>query len=206
MSKKLGNILDASETTVYDSCFNKVSDIADIDKSLPTLIIGMDLAKKHIQNFSMFERIDTRTGFLWTFTKKERRKEYLHDLMAFKRHCIMRKIEEIKYLYIDFPCYPLEKVKNFIKYINGSDRKMCFLTKDSNFIFIYSQKFKTVFGLSLTLCDYCGIDRGKVIDRIKANKNNRFVNGFSHLDSETRAIIGDNIHYILPLYGYFGNS
>lgn len=203
MIKKLGNIVDVSQTSEYNSFFNKVGSIDEIEPSIPTLIIGMSLAKSIIPDFSMFNRKSQKTGYYWTFSKKERRKEYTDDLFEFKKNVIMSKVENVRYEYVNFPCYTLSKLINFIKYMNGSDRKICFLTKESSFVFIYTRKFGVVFGLSLSLCDYCGIDRKKVVSRLRSNKNNRFINGLGYLDSETRSIIGDNIHYILPLYDYF---
>lgn len=201
--KKLGNIIDASPTSAYDGFFNKVSDVSEIDHSLPTLVVGMDMAKKIIPDFSMFNRKSLKTGFTWTFTKKERRKEHISDLFEFKKMCVLNKINGVRYEYINFPCYSVSKLKKLILYLSGADKKVCFLTKESSFLFIYTRKFGVVFGLSLSLCEYCGIDRKKIVGRMRSNKNNKFINGFGYLDKETRSIIGDNIHYILPLYDYF---
>ena len=201
--KKLANILDENNSTKYDKIFNKCSSLEEIDLSLPTIVIGIETAKKYIADFSMFNRNGKRGGFSWTFAKNERRKEHNDDLFNFKSSVILDKVRGIKYEYIDFPCYPLSKTMKFIDYMNGSDKKLCFIMRDSNFVFIYSRKYKHVFGLSLSLCEYCGTDKGKVIGKIKSNPNNKIINGLNYIDEETRRIIGDNIHYMLPLYDYF---
>jgi hypothetical protein len=87
--------------------------------------------------------------------------------------------------------------------MNCNDKKLCFFTVGANFVFIYSKKYRCVFGLSLSLCEYCGIDKSKIINKIKSNPNNKIINGLSFIDDETRRIIGDNIHYMLPLFEYF---
>lgn len=201
--KKIANILDENPSTVYDKLFNKVTDINDLDKSLDTIIIGVETAKKYVKNFSMFNRNGRNGDFSWTFAKKEKRKEHNEDIFNFKKEVILRKVKDIRYEYICFPCYTLTRIKKFIEYINGKDKKLCFLVKGASFIFIYSRKYRCVFGLSLSLCEYCGIDKNKIIEKIKLNPNNKIINGLSFIDDETRRIIGDNIHYMLPLFDYF---
>lgn len=201
--KRLANILDSNKNAKYDKLFNHCLTIDDIDNSLPTLVVGVENAKKYVNGFSMFNREGINGQFSWTFAKTERRKEYNDDIFKFKKKVILNKLKDIKYEYINFPCYTPTKIKRFIEYMNGNDRKLCFLMKDSNFIFIYSRKYKHVFGLSLTLCEYCEIEKHKVINRIKSNQHNKIINGLNFIDKETRQIIGDNIHYMLPLYDFF---
>ena len=201
--KKLANILDENPLTVYDKIFNKVTNVEDLDKSLETLVIGVETAKKYVKNFSMFDRKGKNGDFSWTFAKRERRKEHIDDIFNFKKEVITNKVKDIRYEYVCFLCYSLTKIKNFINYMNGNDKKLCFLMSGANFVFIYSRKYKCVFGLSLSLCEYCGIDKIKIINKIKSNTNNKIINGLSFIDDETRRIIGDNIHYMLPLFDYF---
>ena len=201
--KKLANILDEKSTVNYDSLFNRCTTLEEVDTSLPTLIVGIETAQKYVKNFSMFNRRGQNNDFSWTFAKTERRKEHCEDLFEFKKTVILNILSEIKYEYVCFPCYTISKIKKFIEYINGNDRKLCFLMRDSNFVFIYSRKYKYVFGLSLSLCEYCGISKTKVVNKIKSNSHNKIINGLNYIDEETRRIIGDNIHYMLPLYDYF---
>ena len=201
--KKLANILDESPSSVYEGIFNKVTCVEDLDKSLDTLVIGTETAKKYVKNFSMFNRKGKNGDFSWTFAKKERRKEHIEDIYNFKKDVILNKLSDIRYEYVSFICYSLTKIKNFITYMNSNDKKLCFFTVGANFVFIYSKKYRCVFGLSLSLCEYCGIDKSKIINKIKSNPNNKIINGLSFIDDETRRIIGDNIHYMLPLFEYF---
>lgn len=204
MQNKLGNIVDSNDKALYDVIFNKVSSYDKADLSLPTLVIGMDSAKSVMPTFSILNR--DMGDIKWTFTKKERRFENSEDLKEFKSYCINKFCSKFKYEYIAFTCYPYSKVKNLINYLYGNDRKVCFLTKDSRFMFIFSEKYRIVWGLSLSLCDYIGVDRKKVISKIKSNKDNCFINGVSFADDEMRGIIGDNTHLIPLLLHYFGKK
>lgn len=204
MQIKLGNIVDESAKTVYDVIFNKVSSFDERDKSLPTLIIGMDLAKSVITNFSVLNR--GNGNLRWTFSKTERRSENTNDLINFKKYCIERFGERFRYKYVNFTCYPLSRIKKFVAYLYGDDEKVCFLTRDSRFVFIFSEKFKTVWGLSLSLCDYIGVNRKKVIGKMKQNIHNMFINGVSFSDDGIRSIIADDTHLIPVLLHYFGKK
>lgn len=206
MQKKLGNIVDVNENTVYDPMFNKVHSMDEIDPSLPTIIVGMDLASENI-DATAFSVIDRFSGDVcWTFTKRERRSENAEDLSRFKKMVLMSYLSSVKYEYVNFTCYTLGKLKKFIKYINGDDEKTFFLTKEGRFAFIYSERYLTVWGLSLSLCDYIGIDRKKVIQKIKSNSHNHIMNGVSFADDDIRSMIGDNTHLILPALSYFGKK
>ena len=204
MQNKLGNIVDRNDKTLYDDIFNKVSSYRMIDPSLPTLVVGIDLAKSIIPDFKMMNR---GSGDLrWTFTKRERRSENAEDIIKFKTYCIGNFTKSFRYEYVNFTCYPFSRIKKFINYIHGSDNKVCFLTKDSRFIFIYSERYRTVWGLSLSLCEYIGVNKKKVMDKIRSNKNNHFVNGVSFADNDMRNIIGNDTHLIPLLLHYFGKK
>ena len=204
MQRKLGNIVDANEKTVYDVMFNKVASFSDIDPSLPTLIVGMETASENIKDFSILKRLEGDVW--WTFSKRERRNEYVEDLKKFKCKVLFDYLSSVKYEYVNFTCYELSRLKKFIRYIDGEDEKTFFFTKESRFAFIYSAKYNRVWGLSLSLCDYIGVDRKKVIGRIKSNRHNRVMNGVSFADDDIRDVIGDNTHLILPALSYFGEK
>ena len=135
------------------------------------------------------------------FSKNERRDDYIEGLIDFKKLVIMSYLEKIRYEYIDFTNYPLSRIRKLISYMNmRKEEKYCFLTRSSQFVFIYAPRLSVVFGLSLTLCEYLGISKGKVISRLKRNKSNKFIYDLSFIDGDIKRIIGDNTHYILPMY------
>ena len=204
MQKKLGNIVDTNENSVYDVMFNKVSSMGEIDPSLPTLIIGMETAMENIKDFSILNRLDGDVW--WTFSKRERRGEHSDDIKKFKQRVLTDYLSSVTYEYVNFTCYTLERVKKFIRYIKSSDDKLCFLTKESRFMFIYSKRYNRVWGLSLSLCDYIGVDRKKIVGKIKSNTHNHIMNGVGFFDTDMRDMIGDNTHLILPALAYFGEK
>lgn len=170
--------------------------------NLPILYIGYDNASQSIEGFDVTKK-KYDGDIWWCFGRREKRKDYITTVSDFKEYCIKRAVGEIRYEYVDFTCYDMERVKSFIRYMKGVDRKICFITRGSEFMFIYSERYNVVWGLSLSLCDYVGIDRKKVISQIKENRKNVFVGSTAFIDADMRKIIGNDTHIIPILYNYF---
>ena len=83
--------------------------------------------------------------------------------------------------------------------MDGDELKKCRVTYGNKFMFIYSEKRKTVYGLSLTLCDYNGVKPEKVIERVKKNRRNIFVYDGGKIDSMVRRCIGGDEFIISAL-------
>jgi len=201
--QKLANIVTKGNKDQYSKIYNVVSSCEGIDCDLPTLYIGLSSAKKCIDNFSILKKHYKDQNCWWTFTKTERRNDYINDLEQFQEDVILNALKNVRYEYVDIIKYKRKRIVNFIKYIYSNSDKLCFITRGSNFIFIYDVKLKTVFGLSLSLCEYLGINKHKIIEKIKSNKFNQFIPNVSFLNADIKRIIGNNTHYIMPLYSYF---
>lgn len=196
----LGNIVTTRGGT-YEKIFNVSKTCEGTVENLPTLYVGLSSAKECIDNFSILRKYYPEQNAYWVFSKNERRDDYIEGLIDFKKLVIMSYLEKIRYEYIDFTNYPLSRIRKLISYMNmRKEEKYCFLTKSSQFVFIYAPRLSVVFGLSLTLCEYLGISKGKVISRLKRNKSNKFIYDLSFIDGDIKRIIGDNTHCILPMY------
>lgn len=200
--QKIGNIVCSPQTKV-DDIFYKFKSCAEIDNNLPTMVIGIENAKGCIENFSILEKIYDNGKFRWTFKKNERRIDYEEDLKQFIDYCYNNIISDIKYVYIDLIKYSLNRIKKFIKYIQNSNTKYCYQMFNENFIFIYDKEYKTVYGLSLSLCEYIGIKKQKVLNKLFDNKNNVEIKKLNFFNDNIKHIINSNPHYIPPFYEYF---
>ena len=54
--KKIGNVIVSSPNYKVEDCYNKFLALSNIDNGLPTMIIGLENAKKYIEGFSIFKR------------------------------------------------------------------------------------------------------------------------------------------------------
>ena len=167
----------------------------------PTLYVGYDNASNNISSFNVTRRVYDDCVW-WCFGKREKRKDYLEVSKKFKEAAFRKAAASVKYEYINFICYTESRVKALIRYIKGPDKKVCFITRGGQFVFIFSEKYNTVWGLSLSLCEYVGIDSSKVIERMRSNPRNHFIKNTNFIDSEMRSIIGNDTHFIPVLATY----
>ena len=100
---------------------------------------------------------------------------------------------------VDLINFRLANIKKMIKFLGDSTKKYVFLTRNSHFMFVYSEVYNTVFGISLELCEYLGVAKQKVY---KLLKNQEYIHDTKFIGSDIRKVIGSNTHYILPLYTY----
>lgn len=195
--KKIGNIVTKSKKNTFGDIFNVVKSLDDIIKDIPTLIIGFEEAKECIKDFNI---IDKQYGDIWwTFKKTERRCEYEEDVMKFYNYAILHEMEKTKYVYVDLINFSLNSIKKMIKFLGDKSRKYIFLTRNSHFMFVYSEQYNTVFGISLELCEYLGVNKQKVL---KLLRNQVYIHDTKFMGNDIRRVIGSNTHYILPLYTY----
>lgn len=196
--EKIGNIVTKSRQIPYNELFNVVSSYDDIIKGLPTLIIGWAQAKTLIPNADILHK--HYGDVWWTFSKTERRCDYEDDIIEFYKHAIISRMNTIKYVYLDLVNFRLNSWKKIIQFAKSNKKKIVFFTRNKNFMFVYSEEYNTIFGISLTLCEYIGIGKNRVIKLIK---NGDVIHDTSFIDGDMRKVIGNNTHYILPLYAVF---
>lgn len=196
--KKIANIITTAKKTQFNGLFNVVKSSEECIDGLPTLVIGW----KNIK--AMFPDADILNkechGIKWTFSKTERRCDYEDDIVSFYNESLLDAMSHIRYIYVDLINFKFGSIKKMIRFLKGNDRKIVFLTRDSRFIFVYCETYNTVFGISLSTIEYMGINKKKVIGLLK---NCEFIHSTEFITSELRQIIGNNTHYILPLYDYF---
>ena len=195
--KKLANIYTKSKKNTFGEIFNVVSKYDDIIEGLPTLIIGFENAKQYIPDFNIIKK--QYGNIWWTFTKTERRCEYEDDIIKFYKYAILSSMEKTKYVYVDLINYKLSSIKKVIKFLKDGSLKYIFLTKNNHFMFIYSEVYNTVFGISLELCECLGVEKQKIYKLIK---NTKYIHNTKFMDNDIRKVVGSNTHYILPLYTY----
>ena len=203
---KIGNIILSGSGNKYPKIFNIGKTLADIDASIPTLIIGLQESKVLLgKRFSIIER-RPKDKLWWTYKKTERNYEYEEDYEEFYRHCLQMKLGKIQYRYIDFTRYRYTRLKSLVNYMRNRKPKTCFITRDRNFVFIYVPSDSVVLGLSLNLLEYCGITKDKAIRKLKANKSNTFIKDTSFIDGTMREVIGNDTHYIPVLSHLFSTN
>lgn len=198
--KKIANILTTNNKLELGEAYNICRCMDCLDDTLPTLIIGYDNAQEYIKGFNILKKDYPEQNLYWTFKKTERRDEHNEDLKKFCNKVLKEQAEKAKYEYIDILNMGYRRISNLIKYIDGTDHKRVLFIK--GFVFIYSERYSVVWGLSLKLCGFLGIRKMKIIDRIKRNINNHIID-FKEVPADIKKNVDNNLHWLLPLYDYY---
>lgn len=202
MENKLANIVTTSTKIKFDLPINRCKTLEDTDKSLPTLIIGYEMAKKSVDNFNILEKHTNGTNIYWTFKRNERGVDYEDDLKAFYKTVVLDFCEEVKYQLLNFFTLNIKTVKKLINFAKSDDKKLIYV-ENNRFLYVYCEKYNTVLGFSLSTAKFFGINPSKIVKLFKNNANNRFISDFSIIPYEIKYIIGEKIDKYLALYEYF---
>ena len=110
--KFIANIITKGKLEI-SSYFNIVSNMDNIDITLPTLIVGWKETKCLFPEQNILEnRIND--NIFWTFSKREKRYQYEKDLETFINLVISNLNKEINYHFFNFILSSQIKRDNFI--------------------------------------------------------------------------------------------
>lgn len=195
----IANILTANKKFDTLDFINKIYNKDEINPNIPTLIIGYKNAKDYCgDNFNILKK-QISDNVYWTFSKTEKRIEYDNDLEEFYRLVFKTIVKNIKYTFFNIFTFSLTKKKSLINFINSKKTKYVYIVDD----FIYILHGNKVVGLSLYDIEYLGIEREKILSRLKDNKSNIFIENTKFLSYKIKKYIGDNnilIPYLYSLY------
>ena len=132
---------------------NDSSSISGDDVKIPTLIIGYKNAVKLCGKIKITEK-KIRNNLYWTFSKRERRSDYISDLTDFYEEVSRFVLSCSEYEYLDPITWSDEMKDNFIKIMSGNRRKVVY-SADTMY-YIYSPNAGKTYGMSKTVMKYLG--------------------------------------------------
>lgn len=202
MEEVLANIVTTSNKVKFDLPINKCKDMGCVDDTLPTLIIGYDLAKKYINGFNILKKYYKEQNIYWTFKRTERGIDYENDIKEFYNTVINDFCKKNRYLFVDIIGLKIYEAKKMIKFIKSDENKLVF-NENNRFLYVYCEKYQTVFGFSLSTSRFFGVNSNKIVKMIKDNPNNEFVYDFTNIPNNVKHIIGEKIDKYMVLWKYF---
>lgn len=197
----IGNIVVSSANIKVDSCYKKCLTMDEIDNNLPTLIIGLQNAKKNINSFNILEK--TYGNVWWTFSKTEKRIDYDKDMELFYQICISKCVEKMNYKFIDIMNIDYGRGKKLLKYIKNSTNKHYYID-NNKFIFLYDEAMpQRLWGFSLNTAAFCGLSKRKIISTIANNEKNRRIKNFYSIPNTVKRLVKNDIPSEMVLLRYF---
>lgn len=192
--QKLGYIVSDRKINNVKGFVEVVNDISLADLTKPTLLVGIDLARSNVKNFSILDRRNNGNLF-WTFKKTERRVDFESDIDYFYKYIINNIIYNIKYYYINILKLKYSKIKKLYNILFSSEKKYIYIS--NNMIYILYNGI--VLGISLSIMEYMRIPPEKIIKKLYSNKNNVICTDASECVKSVKHEIG-NKKYVVPYF------
>jgi len=144
--------------------FNVVDSLDKIIEDKPTLVIGLDNAKKINIPLDFLDR-KINNSLYWTFSKKEKRLFFEEDLYFFQKEVYNQLKEKNVYTFIDFILDPKESINDFLNYVKN--KKNIITYKNKNMLYLLFDF--TIFGVDLEQLRYLGKDNTNTLTFFKNN-------------------------------------
>lgn len=198
--QKLGYIVSKMKIKDVVGFVEVVKSYDDIDDfTKPILIVGLNEAKKFKDGFSILEKkIDE--NIFWTFTKIERRVDYEKDIFDFYNYVLKKNIDDLKYKYINLLTLNKNKCKNMLLLLKNNENKYIYIS--NNMVYCYYNN--VVYGFSLTIAEYCGINKKKILNLLKSNANIIISYNDYFIDNNIKKFLNNKkyaISYFMKIYG-----
>ena len=201
--KKFGNIITASTrvtTPIPLQVYHTLDEVED--RSLPTLIIGMDNAKKYIKGFNILTKWYPEQNMGWTFAKTERAADQQTDIEYFCNGLLQNIVNSCTYRLVDVINMDYHQLRAMLKFINDDNDKLVFVDRNT-FMFIYSRKYRRTYGIPLNTCRYCGVDSDKIINKVFSNQHNQRVKNFQRIPIAIKNKLVESLHTYFAVLEYF---
>lgn len=190
--KYVANIISKSKKYKFNEFINVTTSLDEIDRSVPTLVVGTDLAKKMFNGNLNYitKRIDDKIS--WTYSTTERRSVNENDINEFHKEILKNLRNNIKYRFFSvLNCKGLHNLKDMIAEIDSSyDKSFLFTDK-----MLYISYDNNVIGISLDECNYIGVKKRKLALKIKNRYKN--VTSISHLKDKIDSLFFENDDILL---------
>lgn len=160
-----------------DDIVQTVSDLSECNNNIPKLIIGLNEAKEYAKLNGFDFNILNNTypnGDMWTFKKTEKREYYERDIEQFKNEIVKHQEKDVVYNYINVFKLKYNDIKRLYDIIfnNSLNKKTNYYIVSRNMLY-YPIDYKNVIGLSFTHLKYIGIEKEKIIEKIRNKKFNK---------------------------------
>jgi hypothetical protein len=168
------------------------------DKTVPTLIIGKQNAEKICgkENVHVLDK-KIEDNVYWTFGKLERRNDFERDLLAFNKMLIKKLFKNINYEYFNVYTTDYNDVKSLLTKIDKNKGNVCYVSDKDLYLLIGN----TVYGISFRDLEYIGVNKDKVINRIKRNRGNKIITNDYFISKNMKKYL-NNTRFMVP-YIYF---
>ena len=160
--KYIANIISKSKKYKFNDLFNVTTNVKEIDSSVPTLIVGTELANTFAGEKLNYYNRQINENTFWTYTTMEKRSSNEEDVKKFNNIVLKNFKNNIKYTYISIISSSRQRIRRLIEFLNNNPNTS-FLFSDT---MLYISFENNVMGISLDECEYLGINKKKLAQKI----------------------------------------
>lgn len=167
--KYIANIITKSNVYKFNNFIKICKNYYEIDKTAPTLVIGVEDAnilisegydKKKLDY--VFRQIDD--NIFWTFSTMEKRSDNELDIEKFKKHIIKELKRKVTYTFLNVLMFSKTRMKDFLSFLKNHQSNICYYVTDKMLYIAFDDE---VWGVSFDDCEYIGVKKEKIIDKIR---------------------------------------
>lgn len=192
--KKLGYLIADSKIRNIADFIEVTDDFSKFDGDNPAIIVGLENARKTIDNFSIIKK-EPKPNKFWTFGKTEKRTDYEKDINKFYSYVLGQSVSRIRYYYVDIITLPRQKVKKLLKILSSNDDKYIYIYK--GMLYLYYRDY--ILGISLSLLQYCQINVEKHIKKIALNNKTKISYNDASISPFMKSF-AKNKRYLMPYF------
>lgn len=174
-----------------------VDSIKKTTPDTPILYVGLENARKNIEDFSILNR-NPKNNVFWTFGRREKRNEYEKDLINFNNYVIKNLSDKIVYHYINPLLLNRRKIYKLLNLLNENRFDKYFYV-EKGMIYCYFEN--KVIGFSTKILKYAyNIDEDRIIRLIKRNMNNHLFYFNNENIRALKKILPENNTYLISFF------
>lgn len=165
----IANVISKSKNYKFVPWINVSCTMDGINRSVPTLIVGTDLAKTYLGSKINFinRKVDEKT--FWTYKVTEKRSSNEIDVNKFKDAVVSTLKKKIKFTNFNVLTRSISDVKRFLSFLKNNSG-VCYVISDKNLYISYNDN---VVGVSFDEIEYIGIKKDKILRKLSLTNNKK---------------------------------
>lgn len=187
----LGYIYSNKKETGVKSYIKVISDMSEYVEGMPLLVVGIANAKARPEKFNILDKHLSKNVF-WTFSKFENKSEHDEDIKRFNKDVIRLTSENVRYYYVNIFRVSYTQVKKIYSMLFSSSRRYIYISNGM----LYFPQGNNVFGISLKIMEYCGMDHSSRVERLKNDRGCTVLDEDSKFSFMLNGEVGNNRHLV----------
>jgi hypothetical protein len=165
----IANVISKSKTYKFVPWINVSNTLDNIDISVPTLIVGTDMAKSYLGDKVNYINRKIGENMFWTYKITEKRSTNEEDVKHFKENVVSYLKKKVKYCNLNVLTCGKPILMRFLRFIKDNS-KVCYVVSDK---MLYVSYDDNVVGISFDEIEYLGLSKKRILEKIGKLENNK---------------------------------